>query len=92
MLGDQQPALVTDAYRREFIHNFDSIFETWLEDLDCYAELSTETREHYQATRRRIPLLHRNGNAYMVSPRSERLYRAAPRDLPRFGPYGDPPD
>lgn len=82
--------LVTDAYKREFIHNYDRIFETWLEDLDCYAELSAETREHYQAARKRIPLLHRNGNAYMVSPRSERLYRAAPRDFPLFKPYGDP--
>ena len=82
---------VTETYRREFIHTFDRIFETWLEDLDCYAELSSETREHYIATRRRIPLLHRNGNTYLVSPRNERLHRVAPTTLPQFGPYTYPP-
>jgi len=79
--------LVSDAYRSEFIHAFDRLFEIWLEDLDCYAELSAETREHYITTRRRIPLLHRDGFACLVSPENERIYRVPAHNLPRFKPY-----
>jgi len=35
----------------------------------------------------RIPLLHRNGKAYLVSPSSERMRLIAPEKLPKFGPY-----
>jgi len=81
--------LVSDAYRSEFIHAFDKLFEIWLEDLDCYAELSAETREHYLTARRRIPLLHRDGSACLVSPESERIYQVPAQDLPRFKPYAN---
>lgn len=83
--------LVTDAYRSEFIHAFDRLFETWLEDLECYAELSIETRERYRRVHRRIPLLHRDGSACLVSPASERVYRVLIDDLPRFTPFSDRP-
>lgn len=82
--------LVTAAYRSEFIRAFDRLFETWLEDLDCYAELSAETREHYRKARRRIPLLHRDGSACLLSPVSGRLYRVAVTGMPRFDPFIDP--
>lgn len=78
---------VTDTYRNEFFQTFDKLFETWLEDLECYAELSAETREHYQQARRRIPLLHRDGSTCLISPKSERVYRVLARELPRFSPY-----
>ncbi len=80
-------SLVTADYRREFIATYDKIFETWLEDMSCYVELSVETREHYLGVHRRIPLLHRNGHAYLVSPRTERLSRVSTLQFPRFGPY-----
>ena len=83
--------LVTDTYRREFILTFDRLFETWLEDLDCYAELSAETREHYIKVRRRIPLLHRDGSACLVSPANEKVYRVSWNNLPRFKPYAAEP-
>ena len=80
-------AQVTLEYRSQFFSAFDQIFSTWLEDMESYIELSAETREHYQALHRRIPLLHRNGQAYLVSPASERLTRISPQQLPRFTPY-----
>jgi len=83
-------SLVTAEYRREFIAAYDKIFETWLEDMDCYVELSAETREHYLSGHKRIPLLHRNGRAYLVSPRTERLYRVSALQFPRFAPYAAP--
>lgn len=79
--------LVTMKYRHQFFDNFDKIFSTWLEDMDSYIELSTETREHYAALHRRIPLLHRNGGAYLISPESERLTRVPVQSFKPFQPY-----
>lgn len=66
---------VTSRYRQEFVRTFDLIFSYWMDDFDCYVELSAETREHYLSTRRRMPLLHRNGLDYLLSPKTERLHR-----------------
>jgi len=78
---------VTAEYRREFVLTFDKLFSTWLEDLDSYALLSEETRDHYAALNRRFPLLHRNGHEYLVSPKSEKLTRVKASVLKRFSPY-----
>lgn len=80
-------AQVSAGFRQEFVAAFDRIFDTWLEDMDSYIELSGETREQYRAIHRRIPLLHRNGSNYLVSPASERLYRTPAEHFPRFAPY-----
>lgn len=81
--------LVTSEYRRQFIRAFDVIFATWLEDMDSYIELSAETREHYAAIHHRIPLLHRNGGAYLISPISERMVLVPINAFKRFSPYLD---
>lgn len=80
---------VTSEYRREFVHTFDKLFSTWLEDLDSYALLSEETRDHYAVKNRRFPLLHRNGRNYLVSPRTERLTSVKPSVFKQFSPYED---
>ncbi|MCX6056201.1 MAG: hypothetical protein NTZ74_15060 [Chloroflexi bacterium] len=66
---------VTDTYRKEFTQAFDEIFSCWPEDFDSYVELSEETREHYSSIHRRVPILHRNGSNYLLSPKSERQYK-----------------
>lgn len=82
--------MVSNEYRDQFFTTFDQIFATWLEDMDSYIELSAETREHYAAIHRRIPLLHRNGAAYLISPLSERMTRASITSFKRFSPYNTP--
>lgn len=82
-------AAVTADYRREFFNTFDHIFSTWLEDMDSYIELSVETREHYAAKHRRIPLLHRNSGAYLISPLSERMVRVSVSAFKPFHPYAN---
>lgn len=82
--------LVSKEYRDQFFTTYDQIFATWLEDMDSYIELSAETREHYAAIHRRIPLLHRNGAAYLISPLSERMTRASITSFKRFSPYNTP--
>ena len=80
-------AQVTETYRREFIATYDEIFAQWEEEFDSYAALSEMMREQFAARKRRIPILHRNGGAYLLSPGSERMRRVDPERLPRFGPY-----
>jgi len=82
--------LVSKEYRDQFFATFDQIFATWLEDMDSYIELSAETREHFAAIHQRIPLLHRNGAAYLISPLSERMTRTPITAFKRFSPYNTP--
>jgi hypothetical protein len=80
-------AAVTGTYRGEFIATYDELFADWQEEFDSYADLSEDMREAFAAKKRRIPLLHRSGGYYLVSPSSERLYRTTPEHFKRFGPY-----
>lgn len=78
---------VTAAYRAEFVRVYDELFARWQAELESYANLSEQARQRFSALRRRIPLLHRNGGDYLLSPGSERLQRVSPERLRRFGPY-----
>jgi hypothetical protein len=81
---------VSAAYREEFVRSFDSLFDLWPDEIESYAVHSEQMRAVFARRGRRIPLLHRRGGAYLLSPgseRSERLRRVAPERLPRFGPY-----
>ena len=78
---------VTETYRDEFIRFYDELFSLWQDEFESYAGLSEEMRSHFSTLRRRIPLLHRNGKDYLLSPASERLQCVAPEKFRRFGPY-----
>lgn len=78
---------VTDAYRREFVQTYDTLFAQWQDEFENFADISAEMRAHFAENHRRIPLLHRNGGCYQVSPTSEQMRRADPAHLRRFGPY-----
>ncbi|NTV37293.1 MAG: hypothetical protein HGA53_10100 [Anaerolineaceae bacterium] len=78
---------VTETYRREFIRLYDELFALWEEEFDSYSLLSEDMREAFIAKKRRIPLLHRNGKCYLISPGSERMQKIAPNRLKRYGPY-----
>ena len=78
---------VTETYRAEFVRFYDRLFDLMPDELESYMLLSEEMREAFEDRRRRIPILHRNGGYYLLSPRSERLTRVSPAHFPRFGPY-----
>ena len=78
---------VTKKYRDEFIETFDKLFSLFQDEFDNYAYHSEKLRLHYAEAGRRFPLLHRNGGAYLVSPRSERMTRVDVGSLPKFGVY-----
>lgn len=81
--------LVTSEYLHEFVTTYDHLFSVMLEDLDSYAALSEETREHYASIHKRFPVLHRNGNWYLVSPGTEKMRKIESSKLPQFHPYKD---
>ena len=78
---------VTPAYRTAFVHTFDELFSLWPEEMEGYALKSEQMRADFAVAKRRIPILHRNGKDYLLSPGSERLRRAPRQAWPRFGPY-----
>lgn len=78
---------VSDQYRIEFIAAYDELFNQWPHEMENYAALSEEMRAQFSADRRRIPVFHRRGGWYLLSPSSERLTRIDPQRLPKFGPY-----
>ena len=78
---------VTAQYRAEFIAVYDDLFERWPDEYESYVASSEDMRAAFTARRRRIPILHRNGGFYLLSPGSERLARSDPRQWRKFGPY-----
>ncbi|MBN1148961.1 MAG: hypothetical protein JXA78_17010 [Anaerolineales bacterium] len=79
--------VVTAQYRAEFIAAFDDLLYRIPGELDCYRDLSASMRRVFSRWKRAIPLLHRNGGFYKVTPRNGRMRRADPAWLPKFGPY-----
>jgi hypothetical protein len=65
--------LVREAYRSEFIRTFDMLFDLWPEEMEGYAIHSEQMREHFAQNKRRIPILHRRGGLYLLSPGSEQI-------------------
>ena len=72
---------VTATYRQQFVETHDRLFAFSQEIFDSYAILSEQMREHFARQRRRIPLLHRNGGQYRVSPGSERISKQPERKM-----------
>jgi hypothetical protein len=83
-------AVVDDEYREEFIAAFDQILFSIPGEWESYWKLSSSMRRVFSRWKRAIPLLHRNGSYYKVSPRSGRLRRTAIEKLSKFGPYRQP--
>jgi len=80
---------VSEAYRQQFVETHDRLFAFSQEAFDSYQVYSERMREHFRGTHRRIPLLHRNGGYYLLSPGNERLQRVSGKHLPRFAVYRD---
>jgi hypothetical protein len=79
--------LVSASYRKEFVSLYDDLFSFIPGDFESYAIHSEEMRTSFAEQKRRIPILHRNGGYYLLSPLSERLLRIQPEQLSRFGVY-----
>ena len=78
---------VSARYREEFVRAYDRLFALFQDEFESYAARSEEMRAHFLEQKRRIPILHRNGGVYLLSPASERMVRVEAGKLPKFGPY-----
>jgi len=78
---------VTRRYREEFVQLYDNLFANFQNEFDSYAFHSEKMRIEFIKRKRRITLLHRNGNSYLISPSSERMRLVSPHALPKFDPY-----
>jgi hypothetical protein len=78
---------ITPQYLREFVATYDELFAAMPQELETYRYYSGTMRRIFGRRRRAIPLLHRNGRLYKVTPRNGRLRKTQANKLPRFGPY-----
>lgn len=78
---------VSQVYICQFVTTYEALFDQIPEELENFRYHSGVMRRVFGRRRRAIPLLHRNGNAYKVTPRNGRLRRVKVHSLPKFGPY-----
>lgn len=80
-------ARVTPAFCEQLIAAYERLFAAIPAEFETYRQYSITMRRVFSRRRRAIPLLHRSGHAYKISPRTGRMRRVEPADLPAFGPY-----
>jgi len=79
--------VVTSAYRQQFSVAYEKLFKAFPQERETYAHHSALMRKVFLQRRRAIPLLHRNGKAYKISPRSERMRRVDAASFLKHGVY-----
>jgi hypothetical protein len=79
--------IISAEYRQQFIAAYDHLFEQMPEEEENFRQYSILMRRVFGRRHRSIPLLHRNGRTYKITPHNGRM-RSIPIDgLPKFGPY-----
>jgi len=74
-------------YVNEFISTFEALFERMPDDRENFRHYSSVMRRHYGRLKKAIPLLHRNGKYYKITPRNGHKRRVSPESFPKFDPY-----
>jgi hypothetical protein len=80
-------AEVTLQYRSQFMTAYDRLFAEMPDEKETYRQFSAQMRRVFGRRGRAIPLLHRNGWTYKITPRNGRMRRVPVETLPKFGPY-----
>jgi hypothetical protein len=79
--------VVTPEYRSQFVAAYDELFARVPEERENFRHYSVVMRRVFGRQRRAVPLLHRNGRAYKITPRNGRMRRVPVERFPAFGPY-----
>lgn len=79
--------VVRPEYRSEFILAYEQIFTAYPQEKENFHHHSSIMRRIFGRKYRAIPLLHRNGHAYKITPRTGRLRRVLINSFPCYGPY-----
>ena len=80
-------SLVSSDFRGEFIKVFDELLAIYPHERGNFGYQSRLMRREYRRRHQAIPLLHRNGKAYKISPKNGRMRQVAIERLPKFGVY-----
>jgi hypothetical protein len=80
--------VVTPDYRQEFIAAYEDLFAHLPSEIANFKHHSMIMRRIFGRQHRAIPLLHRNGAGYKITPRNGRLRRVSDKSsFPKYGPY-----
>jgi hypothetical protein len=79
--------IVSPEYRTEFMAAYKTLFQLRPEEKENFMNHSAVMRKTFRRKHKTIPLLHKNGGAYKITPHNERMRRTPPENLPKFGPY-----
>ena len=79
--------VVTINFREEFVSLYVFLFNKYPSEWESFSAYSGEMRNEFSKMHRAIPLLHRNGYFYKISPISERMRRVKSYDFPKYHEY-----
>jgi hypothetical protein len=79
--------VVTPQYRGQFFAAYDELFERYPQEREGYRLLSSSMRRVFSRWGRSVPILHRDGNAYQVTPKNGKLSRVDTESFPKHGVY-----
>jgi hypothetical protein len=79
--------IISVQFRNEFIAAYDILFDLMPKELATFRHQSKITRRTFTRRNRSIPLLHRDGFNYKLSPRTGRMRHIQIGNLPKYGPY-----
>lgn len=79
--------VVNDEYRQAFIETYQNIFQQLPEERENFAHHSREVRRLSARRGDPVLLLHRDGRAYQVDPKTEVMVEKPLDEFPAFGVY-----
>lgn len=80
-------SVVSQQYRSEFFQVYDYLFEQMPEEKETFRYHSIMMRRIFGRKHKAIPLLHRNGKNYKITPRNGRMRPFSIEKCAKFGPY-----
>lgn len=81
--------IVTEEYLGQFVATYEDQFRRMPDEKEHFRDYSATMRRVFSRWKRAIPLLHRDGGYYKVSPTTGKLRRTTPDKFMRHGPYRD---
>lgn len=78
---------VSREYQTQFLHTYEAFFDLYPDERTTFIQNSEVMREVFTESEQEIPLLHKDGQIYAITPDSEEMRTIKPDDLPKYGPY-----
>ena len=79
--------IVEPRYVQEFVRAYELLFERVPNEKETFRDHSASMRRVFSRWKRTIPLIHRDGGCYKISPKTGRMRPVDPRSFPKHHPY-----